>query len=255
MTVHPLEPEAPVPDQSFEGDESSPIHSHFSRWLTVLLRPIHTIFTAMYFRVEVANGERIPVEGPAVLAVTHRSRWDAVVLYCATKRLMRFPASRDEFVGAQGWFMRRVGSFPIDTRRPSPAALRLCRDLILAGEALVLFPEGTIYYYPRGHVHPIKPGAAWLALLCQEHHPSTPVPLVPIRLVYGDRYPRFRTHLQIVVGEPIELGPYLKLPRRVAIRRLTADLQRALGDIVNESLAEMISPRGATISHARQEPR
>jgi 1-acyl-sn-glycerol-3-phosphate acyltransferase len=197
----------------------------------------------LYFRVEVANPERIPATGPALLVPTHRARWDPVVLYCATGRVLRFMASHDEFVGLQGWLMRRLGTFPVNTRRPTPGALRECRRLIVAGEALVIFAEGTIYYYPPDNVHPLKPGTAWLALDCQERHPESTFSIVPIRIVYSDRFPRFRTRVQIVVQEPIAVSPYLELSRKEAIKRLTADLQKALGDVVNESVAEMSTPR------------
>jgi len=41
---------------------------------------------------------------------------------------------------------------------------------------------------------------------------------------------------------------YLVRPHKEAIRSLTADLQRALGDVVDESPAEMSPPR-APVSH------
>lgn len=223
--------------------ESEEVHSHVSRWLTSLLWPIHRLFMRLYFRIEVRNPERIPKTGPVLLVPTHRSRWDPIMLYCASGRHLRYLASHDEFIGAQGWLMRHLGAFAVNTQRPSAATLRHCRDLLLAGEALVIFAEGTIYYYPPQHVHPIKPGSAWLALDCQERMPDVPFAIVPVRIIYSDRYPRFRTHVQMVVQAPIGLVPYLELPRRDAIRRLTAELQMALGDVVNESLAEMSPPR------------
>jgi 1-acyl-sn-glycerol-3-phosphate acyltransferase len=244
MTTHPADAEKPSLDGRVRnGDEAVPVRSHISLWLTVLLRPIHRFLVWLYFRVEVVNPERIPVKGPVLLAPTHRSRWDPVVLYCMPRRFLRFMASHDEFVGLQGWIMRHLGTFPVNTRRPTPGALRHCRELVLAGEALVIFPEGTLFYYPPQNVHPIKPGTAWLALDCQEQMPDAPLPLIPIRIVYSDRYPRFRTHVQLLIQEPILLGPYLELPRRAAIRQLTAELQRGLGDVVNESLAEMSPAR------------
>jgi 1-acyl-sn-glycerol-3-phosphate acyltransferase len=244
MTTQSVGTDEPRRDGRLQGRPASgPELSHISGWLATLLRPVHRLGTWLYFRVEVVNPERIPTTGPAILALTHRSRWDPVVLYCATRRLLRFLASHDEFIGLQGWFMRHLGTFAINTRRPSPSVLKHCRDLILAGEVLVIFPEGTIFYYPPNQVHPIKPGTAWLALECQEQMADSPLPLIPIRTVYGDRYPRFRTRVQVVVQEPIDLRPYLGLPRRVAIRQLTAELERGLGDTVNNSLAEMSPPR------------
>jgi 1-acyl-sn-glycerol-3-phosphate acyltransferase len=197
----------------------------------------------LYLHVEVSNPERIPTRGPVILVPTHRSRWDPVVLYCATPRRLRFMASHDEFIGIQGWFMRHLGTFPVNTRRPSAEVLRHSREVLVAGKVLVIFAEGTIYYYPPHNVHPIKPGAAWLAIDCQERMPELALSIVPIRMVYSDRYPRFRTRVHVVVRDPLPLGPYLDMPRKTAIRRLTADLQRALGDVVNESLAERSPPR------------
>src|SRR5262249_54454158 len=72
---------------------------HVSAWLARLLRPIHTVFMTTFFRLRVVGRENIPKTGPVILAPTHRSRWDPMVLGCATRRLMRSMASHDEFVG------------------------------------------------------------------------------------------------------------------------------------------------------------
>jgi 1-acyl-sn-glycerol-3-phosphate acyltransferase len=197
----------------------------------------------VYFRVQVNHAERIPVEGPAILVPTHRSRWDSLALYCATQRLMRFLVSHDEFIGAQGWLMRHFGAVPVDTERVGPSVLRHCRDLVEAGELVVIFPEGTIYYYAPHEIHPLKAGAAWLALDCQRRRPDAPLHVIPIRLLYSDRYLKFRSRIEVDVREPISLLPYLEQPHKEGIQRLTADIQAALGDVVNESLAERSTPR------------
>jgi 1-acyl-sn-glycerol-3-phosphate acyltransferase len=220
-----------------------PADSQVSPWLFAVLRPIHRVFMAVYFRVEIRHPERIPASGPVILVPTHRSRWDAFGLFRSTRRRLHFLASHDEFVGAQGWFMRRLGAFPVDTERPSPSVMRHCRELLAAGEALVIFPEATIYYYPPHQVHPLKPGAAWLALDAQRKDPATPLSVVPVRLVYSDRYLNFRSRIEVDVREPIPLAPFLEKPPKEAMHLLTADMQRALGDVVNESLAEQIPPR------------
>ena len=134
--------------------------------------------------------------------------------------------------------MRRLGAFPVNVDRPGPGAIRHCRDLIRAGRTLVVFPEGTIYYYGPGEVHPLKPGAAWLALPGRRWAPEPPPLVVPIRLVYGDRRLRFRSRIEVVVGEPIDPADYRHLPRKDAIRAMTSDLQSRLGDRVNDSSVE-----------------
>ena len=46
--------------------------------------------------------------------------------------------------------------------------------------------------------------------------------IVPVRLNYSDRVLKFGSRVRVVVREPIPLAPYLELPRKEAIARLTA---------------------------------
>lgn len=199
-----------------------------------LLRPIQMLVMALYFKAKVSGRERIPRKGPVILCPTHRTRWDTIVLYSAVwGRLLRWLTSHDETMGAQGWVVRRLGAFPINTRRPTPGALKHCGELLRKGEALVIFPEGDIFRLPPGHVHPIKPGTAWLALQVQRELGETPLQIIPIRLGFGLPFVRFRCPVSVEVREPIPVSRYAKLPRDEAISSLTADLQAALGDHVD----------------------
>lgn len=212
--------------------DASP-RSRIAPWLWWFLRPIHWVLMRTYFRVTVVGREHIPRSGPVILSPTHRSRWDTLVLYRVTYRPLRFLTSHDEFVGAQGWMMKRMGAFPVNTKRPGPGALRHCRELLQAGQALVVFPEGALFYYPPNEIHPLKPGAAWLALDCQERCPEMALSIVPIRLKYSELVLKFGSRIEVEVRTAIPLQPYLELPRKQAIQSLTHDLQAALGDVVN----------------------
>ena len=46
--------------------------------------------------------------------------------------------------GLQGWFLQRLGCFPVDQGRPSMTTLRLAIDLLADGQQVVMFPEGRI---------------------------------------------------------------------------------------------------------------
>ena len=103
-----------------------------------------------YFRKLIVLGkENLPKEGAVLLAPTHRSRWDALMLPMAagrriTGRDCRFMVTRTEMKGIQGWFISRLGCFPVDQSHPSLTTLRYAIDLIVEGEQLVVFPEGKI---------------------------------------------------------------------------------------------------------------
>ena len=161
--------------------------SHLAQWLVVLLDPVHRAFMPCYFRIEILHRERLPVGRAMILAPTHRSMWDSLILTHLTRRPLRYLASRTMFTGVRGFFMNRLGAFPVNTERPGAGVMRHCRELVLAGKPLVIFPEGTIYYYGPHEVHPLKRGVAWLALDGPRWSPDPPPLVVPIRLIYGDR--------------------------------------------------------------------
>ena len=58
----------------------------------------------------------IPINSSVILAPTHRSRWDGLVLTMAmgrriTKKDCRFMVTKSEMRGIQGWFLKRLGCF------------------------------------------------------------------------------------------------------------------------------------------------
>ena len=215
--------------------------SRVSPWLATMFRPVHWGLLRFYFWVRVRGADQLPAEGPVILAPTHRTRWDTLMIYEAVKhsprRLsLRFLTSHNEVdEGIQGWVVRRLGAFPINTRRPTPGALKHCGELLLGGEALVIFPEGDIFRLPPGEVHPLKPGTAWIALQVQEALGETPLTIVPIRLGYSDRFLGYHSRAEVDVLPPIRVADYLDRPKKAAITAITADLQRALGDTVNDA--------------------
>jgi 1-acyl-sn-glycerol-3-phosphate acyltransferase len=150
----------------------------------------------LYFRrLKVTGQENIPKTGPVILAPTHRSRWDALVIpYAAGKpvtgRDLRFMVSADEIKGLQGWFIRRMGGFPVNTRHPGIGSIRHSVELLRNGEALVMFPEGNIFR--ETHVQPLKPGMARIALQVESSKPGIDLKIVPINIRYSQPVPHWR---------------------------------------------------------------
>jgi 1-acyl-sn-glycerol-3-phosphate acyltransferase len=221
------------------------LYPHITPWLATVLRPVHTVFIPAYFRIKVLHADRIPATGPIIFTPTHRSRWDPMLIPWISWRLPRSMASHDEFVGVQGWFMRKLGAFPVNTKRPSAGAIRACEAILRKGQLLVIYPEGTIYRLPPDEVHPLKPGTAWVALKVQQEMPELPIPILPVRIRYGRIVPKFRTAVEVEVREPILVSDYLDRPEKDAIRDLTAAIQAGMGDVVNDSPREMDPPRDA----------
>ena len=156
------------------------------------------------------KGLSIPLNSTIILAPTHRSRWDGLVLTMAmgrriTKKDCRFMVTKSEMRGLQGWFLKRLGCFSINQLSPSLSALRYAIDLIEKGEQLVVFPEGKINKYGKKLM--LKQGLYRLARLAAKKTDS--IIIIPIGIAYSNVSPKFRGDFCLSLGEPIPMNDYL----------------------------------------------
>ena len=152
--------------------------------------------------------------GPCVVAANHESVLDPPLLALAAQHPMRFLAKEELWrYRAGAWLMDALGGVPVRRGREGHVAVGKAAELLAAGEAVAIFPQGTV----RGGVW--TRGAARLAL-------EAGVPLVPVAIVGSAQalsrgrvgFPR----IAIVVGEPIRVDR--AKPTVAAARELTARL-------------------------------
>ena len=158
------------------------------------------------------NDFSIPINSSVILAPTHRSRWDGLVLTMAigrriTNKDCRFMVTKSEMKGIQGWFLKRLGCFSINQLSPSLSALRYAIDLIEKGEQLVVFPEGKINRYGKKLV--LKEGLYRLARLATKK--TTSITIIPIGIAYSKIPPNFRGEFCLSFGKPIPINNYSSL--------------------------------------------
>jgi len=111
----------------------------------------------IYFRWRVFNAERVPLTGPVILASNHASFLDPPLVgsglprpinYLARESLFRFPG-----IGA---LLRSWNSVPVDRDGGGAAGLKAILGRLLAGGAIILFPEGT--RTKDGNLQPARSG-------------------------------------------------------------------------------------------------
>ncbi|MBV9387039.1 MAG: 1-acyl-sn-glycerol-3-phosphate acyltransferase [Chroococcidiopsidaceae cyanobacterium CP_BM_ER_R8_30] len=217
------------------------LKSHVSPWLAPLLYMLgHRLVFPCYFgRLEISGQENIPVTGPVILAPTHRSRWDALLVPYATGRLVtgrdpRFMVSANETTGIQGWFVRNMGGFPINPARPTVGSLRHGVELLQQGEMLVIFPEGDIYR--DGSLHQLKPGLARLALGAESSQPGLGVKVVPISIQYSQPFPQWGCDVNIRIGAPLGVADCHTGSVKEKAQQLTSNLEVALKQLSGQSI-------------------
>jgi 1-acyl-sn-glycerol-3-phosphate acyltransferase len=189
----------------------------------------------------VLQPEQLPSQGAVLLAPTHRARWDALMLPWAagrrvTGRDCRFMVTADEMKGLQGWFLHRLGCFPVNQGRPTLASLRFSVELLACGQQLVVFPEGRI----RREDGPIRlhQGLARLALMAASQ--GVDVPVVPVGIAYGHADPRPGD------GAALCFGPALKVrgQGREAALAFSAELAVAMQSAEQAARAAVGRPIG-----------
>ena len=243
-----IKPESSDSLETTKISKAAPVTSHVSPWLAPLVYTLgcHLVIPSYFGRVEVTGQENIPTTGPVILAPTHRAWWDSILLAYATGRLvtgrdLRFMVSVNEFnKGIQGWFIQRLGGFPIDPERPAIAPLRYGVELLKQGEMLVIFPEGN--FFRDGSLHPLKPGLARLALSAESSHPGLGVKTVPINICYSQAFPRWGCDVSIRIGSPLQVEDYNTGPVKQNAKQLTTALETALKQLSGQQVTTVGTP-------------
>lgn len=192
--------------------------------------------------------EHLPSEGGYVLAPNHVSHLDPVLLghflfdhdlpprYLAKDTLFDVPAL--------GRLMRAARQIPVYRTRPGAAAesVRAACAAVEAGEAIVVYPEGTITRDPEAWPMTGRTGAVRIAL-------TTGRPLVPV-MQWGaqeilwpyTKRPKFfpRKTIHIRVGEPFDLSPFEGRPlTEELLRRATEQLMDVLTAMMADQRGEL----------------
>lgn len=178
------------------------------------------------YKVDLVGTERVPKTGGCVLASNHESIIDGFFLALVTRRHVRYMVKVELYrYPVLKQVLNALGCFPVNRGGGDETAVDRGVELLLQGEALGIFPQGTCLPYRE---RPFKRGAARLAL-------EAGVPLVPVCIVGNEHAIQPRTHrigfprVTILVGEPIpvERGE----PTKDAAGELTVQLERAVAEL------------------------
>jgi 1-acyl-sn-glycerol-3-phosphate acyltransferase len=202
---------------------------------------------SMMFRLRYRHAERIPPTGPVLVVANHVSILDP--LACArlvfdSGRFPHFLAKESVFKGVIGTLLRQAGQIPVARfSATAHGALDAASADLAAGNAVVIYPEGSVTRDPDWWPMQSRSGAARLALTTD----AVVVPVAqwgPQRLHDYHRkklHARLRVSAEYLVGEPVDLGALRAEVR--AGRPLSADLLRETTDLimsrVREQLAEL----------------
>lgn len=169
--------------------------------------------------------ENVPPEGSLIVACSHASYLDPMILGAAFDRPLHFMARRTLFdVPGFSWLIRQNFAFPLDRDGDSRDALRAFGALLEKGRAVVMFPEGT--RSDTGALGQIKQGVGMLSV-------RNGAPVLPV-YIWGSHqsWPRGRTlprphRLKTYIG-PVITPSTDKALRKREQTRVTEEVGAAL---------------------------
>ncbi len=200
-----------------------------------LLRFVDWIMINTLYRIKASGLEHVPDKGAALIVCNHVSFMDSQILLGCIRRPMRFVMYHKIYnLPLLRPFFRAMKAIPIAGKKEDPelmerAFAEIDRELA-AGNLVAIFPEGGITN--DGEIMPFRPGVE--RVLAQR-----PVPVVPLALrgLWGSifsrrdsmlgrtRLPRrFRSKIELVVGEPIPAAQATAAALEAKVRELRGDM-------------------------------
>ncbi|NNH05378.1 lysophospholipid acyltransferase family protein [Microbacterium ulmi] len=197
----------------------------------------------LVYRPRVEGKANVPPSGPVIFASNHLSFIDSVAIPVAAPRPVHFLAKSSYFdgKGVSGWLSREfftaIGAIPVQRGAGQAAldALEQQRQLLEAGKAVALYPEGTRSL--DGRLYRGRTGVAFLAL-------QTGAPVVPVGLVgtdkvmpVGAKMPSLKHRVTVKFGEPLDLTTHGAADSGKARRLATDDIMAAIHALSGQELA------------------
>lgn len=188
-------------------------------WIAwAVCRPLFRVL----FRFSRGGGEHVPRTGPVLFVSNHISGSDPPLLGAgALPRRLHFMAKKELFANpVAGRLIRSGGAFPVDRGGADRNAIRMAKDVLSRGDALLMFPEGT--RSEDGRLGPAWPGAGSLAL-------DPGVTVVPMAIWGSQR--RFGP-VRVEIGAPIDLSDLTEGSRAERARTAAERMMDAIAELL-----------------------
>jgi 1-acyl-sn-glycerol-3-phosphate acyltransferase len=170
-----------------------------------ITKAIARVLLQLLFGLRVEGAEKIPREGPVIIASNHISIMDPVVMGLACPRVVSYMSRDDVFrYPFLSWLLPRLYAIPVSRGAGDLGAIKAAIRTLKSGAAFGIFPEGR--RSRTGAIEPFKTGTAAIAL-------RTNAPIVPAAIIGSDKAwplgkgPRLRRPIRVVFGDPITLMP------------------------------------------------
>lgn len=164
--------------------------------LWFIIKSVVLFLYRLVFQVKIEGLENVPKDGAALICPNHISFLDGPMVVAVLKRRVNIMTKAEAFKPILGYFMKKMGCFPVQRQKKDFGSLKKCVDVLKKGELVCIFPEGTRNGIKKGKK--LGRGAAFLLM-------TSKVPLIPVGIV--GKYKPFGK-LKIRFGKPISFEEF-----------------------------------------------
>jgi len=147
-------------------------------WMYEFVRLMITPYLLFFFRTRAIDSDKVPADGPAIVAPNHFSFLDHFFVAVYLRRKVQFMAKSQLFTMPMEVVYNNGGVFPIRRGHRDEEAFKTAHAVLARGGIVVMYCEGG--RSRTGELGEAKPGIGRLAL-------ESGAPVVPVALVGSER--------------------------------------------------------------------
>lgn len=199
-----------------------------------LAHMLSSVAMMLGFSLRAEGSRHVPRRGPALLVANHQSFFDPLLVGLASGRRLCYLARKTLYRNRLlAWLIRCLNAVPIDHEGIGKEGLRAALEMLNAGRAVLVFPEGV--RTSDGAVQPLRPGVQLLVKRAQG-------PVIPVGIAGAfEAWPRQRKYplpaplfcaprpgsIAVSIARPLDPRHLAALPRQELLDLLGAELQAA----------------------------
>ena len=167
-------------------------------WMYELVRLVLTPYLLFFFRTRAIDSDKVPADGPVIIAPNHFSFLDHFFVAVYLRRKVQFMAKSQLFKWPLQVVYHNGGVFPVRRGHRDDEAFKTAHAVLARGGIVVMYAEGG--RSRSGELGEAKPGIGRLAL-------ESGAPVVPVGLVGSEKvrdWKRLRfPKVSVQFGDPI----------------------------------------------------